>query len=122
MPSWHVFHTIALILGAILPTIDCVYLQLPGGNPPLAELKASQIAQCRILYPMTSVGCAFSTARCVGSCVGWLHSWDNLGTTQLALRCTGSERYKWYVVQKQLLALLTFLTTSTESRLEASHS
>ena len=63
MPSGRVYHRIALILETILRTIDCVYLQLPGGNPPLAELKASQSEQLRILYPMTSVASAFSTAR-----------------------------------------------------------
>jgi len=45
MPSWRDYHRIALVLGTILRTIDCVYLQLPGGNPPLAELKASQSEQ-----------------------------------------------------------------------------
>ena len=45
MPSWRDYHRIALVGGTILRTIDCVYLQLPGGNPPLAELKASQSEQ-----------------------------------------------------------------------------
>jgi hypothetical protein len=44
-PSWRDDHHIALVLGTILLTIDCVYLQLPGGNPPLAELKALQWEQ-----------------------------------------------------------------------------
>jgi len=39
------YHRIALVLGTILRTIDCVYLQLPGGNSTLAELKASQSEQ-----------------------------------------------------------------------------
>jgi len=26
---------------------------------------------------------------------GWLHSWDNLRTTQYAPRCTRSKRQKW---------------------------
>jgi hypothetical protein len=42
MHSWRNYHRIALVLGKILQTIDCVYLQLPSGNPPLAELKASE--------------------------------------------------------------------------------
>jgi len=63
MPSWHNYHRIGLVLGTILQTIHFVYLQLPGGNPPLPELQASQSEQWRILYPMTSVACAFSTAR-----------------------------------------------------------
>jgi len=63
MPSWRDYHHIALVLGTILRTMDCEYLQLPGGNPTLAELKASQSEQCRILYPMTSDACACSTAR-----------------------------------------------------------
>jgi hypothetical protein len=42
MPSWRDYYHIALVLGTILQTIDCVYLQLPAGNPPLAELKALQ--------------------------------------------------------------------------------
>jgi hypothetical protein len=45
MPSSPDYHRIALVLGTILQTIDWVYLQLPGGNPPLAELKASQREQ-----------------------------------------------------------------------------
>ena len=74
MPSWHGYHSYALVPGTILWTIDCVYLQLPSGHPPLAELKALQSEQCRILYSITSVGWAFSTARCCGSLVGLLHS------------------------------------------------
>jgi hypothetical protein len=38
MPSWREYHCVALVLGTILRTIDCVYLQLPGGNSPLPEL------------------------------------------------------------------------------------
>jgi hypothetical protein len=64
MRSWRNYHRIALVLGTILRTIDCVYLQLSDGNPPLAELKASHSEKSRILYPMTSVAFAFSTARC----------------------------------------------------------
>jgi hypothetical protein len=45
MPSWRDYQRIALVLGTILQTSDCVYLQLPGGNPTLAELKASQSEQ-----------------------------------------------------------------------------
>jgi hypothetical protein len=45
MPSWLDYHSIALVLGTILQTIDCAYFQLLGGNPPLAELKASQSEQ-----------------------------------------------------------------------------
>jgi len=90
MSSWRNYHRIAHVLGTILRTIDCVYLQHPGGNPPLAELKASHIEQWRIFYPMTSVACAFSTARHVGSRVTWLHSCNNLRTTQFAPRCTRS--------------------------------
>jgi len=71
---------------------------------------------------MTSVACAFSTARHVGSCVGWLHSWDNLRTTQCALRCMRSERYKSYVMPKQHPVSQTVFTVSTKSRLQAPHS
>jgi hypothetical protein len=39
MASWRDYHRIVLVLGTILLAIVCVYLQLPGGNPPLAELK-----------------------------------------------------------------------------------
>jgi len=92
MPSWRDYHDIALGLGTILRTINCVYLQLPGGNPPLAELEALQSEKWCILYSMKAVVCAFSTGRHVGSRVGWLHSWHNLGTTLFALRCTWSER------------------------------
>jgi len=63
MPSWRDYHRIALVLGTILLTIHCIYPQLPRGNPPLAELQASQSEQQRILYPMTSVAYAFSPAR-----------------------------------------------------------
>jgi hypothetical protein len=45
MPSWRKYHRIALVLGTIHRTIDRVYLQLPGGNTPLAELKALQMQQ-----------------------------------------------------------------------------
>jgi hypothetical protein len=45
MPSWRDYQRIALVLGTILRTIDCVYLLLPGGNPTLAELKTSQSEQ-----------------------------------------------------------------------------
>jgi len=45
MPSWRDYHRIALVLGTILRTIDFVYLQLPGENPPLAELQESQSEQ-----------------------------------------------------------------------------
>jgi hypothetical protein len=45
MPSCRDYHRIALGLGTILQTIDRVYLQLPDGNSPLAELKASQSKQ-----------------------------------------------------------------------------
>jgi hypothetical protein len=63
MPSWRDFHRIALILGTILRTIVCIYLQLPGGNHSLAELNASQSEQWWILYPTKSLACAFCTAR-----------------------------------------------------------
>jgi hypothetical protein len=42
MPSWRAYHRVALVVGTILRTIDCVYLQLPGGHPTMAELKASR--------------------------------------------------------------------------------
>jgi len=45
MPSWRDYDRIALGLGTLLGTIYCVYLQLPGGYPPLAEQKASQSEQ-----------------------------------------------------------------------------
>jgi len=69
MTSWHDYHSIDLVLGTILQTIDCVYLQLPCCNPHLAEGKASQCEPCHILHPMTSVVCACSTAR------HWLPCW-----------------------------------------------
>jgi hypothetical protein len=121
MPSWCNFDSVALILGTILWTIDLVYLQLPAGNPLMAELRASQSEQWLILYPMTSVACAFPPLG--GDChVGWLHRWDNLRTTRFALKCMRSEQGKWYVMPKQCMGLYTFLTTSTKSRFEASHS
>jgi hypothetical protein len=45
MLSWRDYHRVTLILGTILQIIDCVCLQLPGGNPPLAEPKASHSEQ-----------------------------------------------------------------------------
>jgi len=92
MPSWRGHHSIALVFGTILRTIDCVYYPLPGGNPPFAEQKALQSEQWHSLHLMTSVACAFSTARRFGTFVGWLHSWDNLRTTQFAPRCTRSNQ------------------------------
>jgi len=62
MPSWRHYHSIAFVPGTILHTIDCVYLQGPRANPSVVELNASQIKQWHILYPMTSVACASSTA------------------------------------------------------------
>jgi hypothetical protein len=44
-PSWRDYHRFALALGTILQTIDCVYLQFPGGHPTFAEQKASQSEQ-----------------------------------------------------------------------------
>jgi hypothetical protein len=38
--------------------------------------------QLRVLFPLLGVG----------NRVGWLHSWDHLGTTQFAPRCARSER------------------------------
>jgi len=61
--SWRDHHRIAFVLGLRLETIDCVYLQLSGGIAPLAELNVGQSEQSRILYSMTSVALAFSTAR-----------------------------------------------------------
>jgi len=122
MPSSRGYHSIALGLGTILWTINCIYLQLPGGIPPLAELQVSQSEPWRILYTMTSVACAISTARRVGSHVEWWHSWDNLRTTQFVARCTRSERQKWCVMRKHRLVLLTFLRASTKSCLESSQS
>ena len=45
MPSSRDYHRIVLVLGTILRTINCVYLQLSGGNPSLAELQAFQSEQ-----------------------------------------------------------------------------
>jgi hypothetical protein len=45
MPCSRDYHRVALFLGTILQTIVGVYLQLPNGNSPLAELKASQSEQ-----------------------------------------------------------------------------
>jgi len=113
MRSWHNYHSTALVLGTLLPTIDCVYLQAPGGNLSLAELKASELKQWCILYPTTSIVFAVSTTRCFGSHVGWLHSWDNLRSTQFGLRYMGSERWKRCMMQKQSLESWTFFTMSS---------
>jgi len=59
MPCWCSYHSIVFVLGTILLTIDPVYLQLPSRNQLLAELKAFQSEQWCIIYPMTSVACAF---------------------------------------------------------------
>jgi hypothetical protein len=45
MSSWRNYHRIALVFGTIHRTIDGVYLQLPGVNPPLAELQALKMEQ-----------------------------------------------------------------------------
>jgi len=101
IPSWRSYYPFALVPDAILWTIDYVYLQLPGGNIPLGELKTLQCKQWRILYPITSVECAFSTARYVGSRDGWLFNWENLRATWFVARCTASEPYKWCLMHKQ---------------------
>ena len=31
MPSWRDYDSVALVLGTIIRTIECVYLQLPAG-------------------------------------------------------------------------------------------
>jgi len=92
MPSWRDYHRIALVLGTILRTIDCLYLQLPDGNPPLAELKASQSEEWRILYPITSVACAFSTARC------WYPCWMVAQLGQTENYSVSSEMHKVWAV------------------------
>jgi len=119
MPSWCNYRSITLVLGTILRTIDFVYLQLPGGNPPLAELNASQSEPRRIESILGHLLGVYFPPLGVGSHVGWLHSWDNVRTTQFAPRCTRSERYKWCVMPKQCLASQTVITASTKSRLEA---
>jgi len=45
MPSWPDYQWIAIILGTILRVIDCVYLELRGGNPVWLELEALQREQ-----------------------------------------------------------------------------
>jgi hypothetical protein len=52
---WHNYHIIALVFRTILLTMDCVYLQLPSGNPPFPVLKALESEQWHILYSITSV-------------------------------------------------------------------
>jgi hypothetical protein len=87
----------------------------------LAELKALQANndvfsilwhQLRLHFPPLGI--------C--SRVGWLHSWDNLRTTQFAPRCTRSERQKLYEMPKQHPAFQTVLSASTKSRPEACRS
>jgi hypothetical protein len=121
MPSWCDYHPIALVIGTIHPTIDCVYLLLPGWYPPLAELQPSQANnevfsiqwhQLRVVFPLLGVG----------SRVGWLQIWDNLINTQFAPRYTSSEWYTWYVMPKECLASQTILRAGTQSHLEALHS
>ena len=92
MPSSCADHSIALVLGTILRTIDSVQHHVPCGIPHFAELNALQNEECGILYLIISVPSAFSTGRCVGSCAGCVHSWDNLRTTQCAARYTRSEQ------------------------------
>jgi len=99
MLSWHSYHRIALVLGTILRTIDYVYLQLPSGNRPLAELNTLQSEHWGVPYPMTSVMCAPSTARRVANLVGWLPSWDIPRTTPFAPRWMKSKWLKWCVMQ-----------------------
>jgi hypothetical protein len=53
---------------------------------------ASQKEPWRSLYGMTSVVCACSTTRQLGSRVRQVHSTDNLRTTLCAMRCMRSEK------------------------------
>jgi len=122
MCSWREYHSTVLVLGTILRTLDCVYLQLSGRNPSFAKLKVWENAQWCIVYPMTPVACAVSTARHVVSCLGWLHCRDNLRTTQLVSKCMRSERSKWCVMHEQRAAPWTVLTASIQFRIEASRS
>jgi len=92
LPFWWCSQSIALVLGSILRTIDCVYLLFSGWKPPFAELKPWQSEQWHLLYCITSVAWSLSTARPISSHIGWFHSLDNLTTNQLAPRCMKSER------------------------------
>ena len=58
----------------------------------------------------------------VGSCVGWLHSWDILSTTKFAPRCTRSEPWNKCVMHTKCPALWTVLSVSAKSCLEACRS
>jgi len=122
MPSWGTIHSIVCILGTILQTMDCLYLQLPNGNPTLAELNALQREQWGFVYPMTSVACTLSTASCVGyhvdgcivgTCWELLRLfWD---AWRLRDKCS-----MWYSCNTW--GHKTLLTSSTESCFEASYS
>jgi len=76
MPSWHDYHGFALVLSTILQTIECVYLRLPGGNPPSAELKHRKANneiisilrhQLLVLFPLLGVLAAVLHGCTVGS-------------------------------------------------------
>jgi len=113
MPLWCNHHTIILTFAIIVWTIDGVYCQLSSRNPILAELKELQSKQWHILYHMTSVGCAFSTARHVGSrvgsCVAKLHSLANPKTNQCISRWMRSEPSKWCMTHMQCPEWYPFL-------------
>jgi hypothetical protein len=67
--------------------------------------------QLRVLFPLHGVG----------THVGWLHSWENVRTTQFALGGMWSERWKRYVVSKQRPPSQTVLTGKTKCCLKAPH-
>jgi len=69
MPCWRDHHSIALILCTILQSIDCVYLQLPGGNPPFGRAKS--ITKRSMLYSLSydiSWVCFFHRQGCSQLC------------------------------------------------------
>jgi len=97
IPSWSKYHRIALVGGTILPTIICVYHQLCGENPSLAEIKLSQCEEWHIRYTMTSAAFASShhlawTAELDGCTVGT--TCELRGVLQEAQGLKGSSR-RW---------------------------
>jgi len=92
MPSLGDYHNVALVLGTIVRSIDCVQLQLPSGNLPLVELKVYKANydifsilwyQLHLHFPLQGVLVAMLDGCTVGA------TWELLSLVQDAQGLTG---------------------------------
>jgi len=103
MPCSRGYRSIALVIGTILRTIDCVYLQLPGGNAPLTVLQHGNANndvfsilwhQLRVLFPplgMLGAGLDGYIVRATWELRGVLRDARGL-SGESGVRCKGNTR------------------------------